>query len=977
MRRIQTGAAESTTWRRIDFANSLVVAGVAAVVASLGVETVHGQAAPVGPFTVDMADRENVRRFYYTVHEAPVATDMAWTGNLAACDPGTISADYLDATLRRTNYFRAMAGVPSDVTFTPENNAKAQATALMMSAPGAGLSHDPPMTWPCWTQLGRDGAAESNLALGNTGPAAIDSLMHDGEKVGHRRNMLDPRIVTMGSGSVPQTDTTVASEAQLVLTPASAMPRPIRDEFIAWPPPGFVPFQTVYPLWSLLLRGADFANATVTMQREDGTAMPVNITHRNDNFGGPAIVWLANGLSEATCNANSPQPCVDAWQRPVDDERITVTVGNILVDGAARSFTYAVTVFDPAVADPARTPLTVTGPTQPPLNQVSAYRVNEIPNATGYQWRTSKLTPYALSDGAEAGIGNFDALVGGYDPVSNNLAATGTSAFRLTTGQAGGVAGSGPQTLTLKPLLVPNANTQLTFKTRANQLANVASVVEVSPDDGANWTVVYTEQAITDNAWNDRGVPLGAWAGQHVRLRLRVQNAGTGATNCCFSEGWYVDDITLRDLQAADAPVVAMVSAAPSLDFTPTEAAEFDIDVRAQFVGSGLGPWSRALRVSTLPAVMPPSITAQPQNATVRAGADASFNVTANGTTPLSFVWSRIGTELVDGVGVSGTRTATLSLTNVQPEQAGSYRVQVSNAAGTVTSSEVQLTVDPTPPPPAQDDLTGALDGAGLPWTTAGDANWNAQTTLSHDGMDAARSGVITDNQVSRLELQATGPATLSFWWKVSSERNFDFLTVQVDGVAPIPRISGEIEWTRQTIDLPAGMHAIVWTYTKDSSVSVGQDAAWLDEVALGPAAATPPPQAVTLSDAVDAPAGVTVTASGNSPWLAQNAVSRDGADAAQSGRVGDNQSSSLEATVNGPAKLSFWWKVDSEQRWDTLSVTMDGAAPIATITGNIDWQMRSLDVPAGAHSVRWTYAKDGSVSGGADAAWVDQLTIE
>ena len=46
---------------------------------------------------------------------------------------------------------------------------------------------------------------------------------------------------------------------------------------------------------------------------------------------------------------------------------------------------------------------------------------------------------------------------------------------------------------------------------------------------------LYTEQATADTAWNDRSVAMGAFAGQHVRLRFRVQNAGTGATACCFS----------------------------------------------------------------------------------------------------------------------------------------------------------------------------------------------------------------------------------------------------------------------------------------------------------------------------------------------------------------------------------------------------------------------------------------------------------
>ena len=164
-----------------------------------------GPAASVAvaqPFNIDTSSRESVRVFYNTVHQASEGVPMDWTGNIDNCNPGTVSPAYLDAVSLRVNYFRAMAGVPSDVTVTPEHNAKAQAAALMMSA-NRSLSHDPPPAWSCWTQAGHDGAATSNLSFGNTGPTAISALMYDGSELGHRRNMLDPSILTMGSGSIP------------------------------------------------------------------------------------------------------------------------------------------------------------------------------------------------------------------------------------------------------------------------------------------------------------------------------------------------------------------------------------------------------------------------------------------------------------------------------------------------------------------------------------------------------------------------------------------------------------------------------------------------------------------------------------------------------------------------------------------------------------------------------------------------------
>ena len=76
-----------------------------------------------GPFTIDVGNREDVRQAWNQVHEATVGVPTGWSGgSVASCTPGTVSNEFLDATLSRTNWFRAMAGVPP-VTYTASNNA--------------------------------------------------------------------------------------------------------------------------------------------------------------------------------------------------------------------------------------------------------------------------------------------------------------------------------------------------------------------------------------------------------------------------------------------------------------------------------------------------------------------------------------------------------------------------------------------------------------------------------------------------------------------------------------------------------------------------------------------------------------------------------------------------------------------------------------------------------------------------------------
>lgn len=118
-----------------------------------------------GALTVDPSDRETSRIFYHTYYEWASQPGISWTGNVAGCDAGDTAAAFKDAVLLRINYFRAMAGVPGDITFSSVYSQKAQEAALMMSA-NNDLDHDPPSTWTCYTVDGYDGASHSNLHMG-------------------------------------------------------------------------------------------------------------------------------------------------------------------------------------------------------------------------------------------------------------------------------------------------------------------------------------------------------------------------------------------------------------------------------------------------------------------------------------------------------------------------------------------------------------------------------------------------------------------------------------------------------------------------------------------------------------------------------------------------------------------------------------------------------------------------------------------
>jgi hypothetical protein len=120
-----------------------------------------------------------------------------------------------------------------------------------------------------------------------------------------------------------------------------------------------------------------------------------------------------------------------------------------------------------------------------------------------------------------------------------------------------------------------------------------------------------------------------------------------------------------------------------------------------------------------------PSITGQPQSQMVVVGQSASMSVSTLGAPPLSYQWRRW-----DGAGgwveLAVATNATLLFTNAQLADAGTYGVLVSNAYGSVLSSNAVLTVNPPPPcTPMPEGLIGW-------WRAEGDA---LDAAASHNGL--------------------------------------------------------------------------------------------------------------------------------------------------------------------------------------------------------------------------------------------------
>lgn len=295
---------------------------------------------------IKTTDRAATLRLYNTYYLASSGVPSGFTGNVAQGKEGMVSAAYQDATLRRINCFRVLAGLPGNLTFDRTLNAKAQKAALMMSANNA-LDHFPPRTWRLYTPEGAEAAGHSCLSLGSAGPDAVTSLMaDDGDNnffVGHRRWLLFPGQAVMGSGSVDDSageghfpdGAGYTRQTCVVWTVGAFRARAyLPGGFVSWPPPGYVPAPLVFNRWSFSYPDADFSTATVTVLKNGAPIAVTQETPKPSAAGDNTVVWTLPGNTVS----------------PAADETYKITVNRVGINRAPRPFTYQVTTCNP---DPA------------------------------------------------------------------------------------------------------------------------------------------------------------------------------------------------------------------------------------------------------------------------------------------------------------------------------------------------------------------------------------------------------------------------------------------------------------------------------------------------------------------------------------------------------------------------------------------------------------------------------------------------
>jgi uncharacterized protein YkwD len=212
-----------------------------------------------------------------------------WSGDVATCMAGDISAEGRENALRLFNLMRWIADLPAVATEDARNQ-QAQACALMMTANDA-LSHTPPMDWKCYTELGYKGANTSNISSGPGVSSVISYMVDTGNETtfGHRRIILSNELGPIGLGSAGKDG---ASCMQNIGGTGKA-----GKAWMAWPPPGAFPMQAYVDAyrrsldetgWSIQAstKGAkiDLSAAQVAVTSA-GQARPVKVEQLTGTYG--------------------------------------------------------------------------------------------------------------------------------------------------------------------------------------------------------------------------------------------------------------------------------------------------------------------------------------------------------------------------------------------------------------------------------------------------------------------------------------------------------------------------------------------------------------------------------------------------------------------------------------------------------------------------------------------------------------------
>lgn len=546
----------------------------------------------------DVTDREQVRQFYNTVYRSSDGVAADWTGDIESCHAGQVSDAYEAATLRRINWYRAFAGVPSDIVLHEAYSIKARETALILSANNT-LTHFPTSDMRCYSAAGDEGAQKSNLTYGQAGAGSVKNQFEDygssNKGVGHRRWLLYPFTKRMGVGNVLPNSTYPRIGTVWVLDPpnlaswGAARPQ-TRESFVAWPPPGFIPYPLVYPRWSFTYPNADFSDAQVTLLR-NGEEHPLIQEPYEVGAGENTLVWIP-----------APYQDGDRWQSVDADEHFHVMIDGVRIAGEVRTFNYSVTIFDPLYSAQGEfsESMLPQGSEQIYLDDEVELRVAGLNFADGYEWSVQTILEFETRYDAEVDDNLEVERSEGYSGyVLGSDALEGERSYHLVHPVPR------EQLLVLPQTFLVNSDSHIAFQSYLGWASSgqVASF-EVSNNGGLSWIPLWEQVGIGSPQGQEVRqirLPLAEYEDQTLQMRFRYRfEGGSYYPQVSAAVGWRLDSIELDNLDQLDLLINLQMSDSVLRHLDLQSYGIFWIQVRSQVFKNHFTEWGPGKRFELL-----------------------------------------------------------------------------------------------------------------------------------------------------------------------------------------------------------------------------------------------------------------------------------------------------------------------------------------------------------------------------------------
>jgi len=112
----------------------------------------------------------------------------------------------------------------------------------------------------------------------------------------------------------------------------------------------------------------------------------------------------------------------------------------------------------------------------------------------------------------------------------------------------------------------------------------------------------------------------------------------------------------------------------------------------------------------------------------------------------------------------------------------------------------------------------------------------------------------------------------------------------------------------------------------------------------------------------------------GNAHWSRSPTAPHGDVYGAQSGAIGDSQTSdtSLTLTFDVPGSIAFWHRESTETCCDKLRFRIDDVEQGSWSAPT--WVQETYPVAVGSHTFTWRYQKDGGYATTEDAVWIDDI---